>query len=119
MYCDVEWSDELNSWKCKNCGRTYDSPKDTKVFAQCRPKPSIVRQAVNYTKAIVQHIATGSQTRTDEEVNSLLEICEQCEHYNKDGKYCRICGCRCNANKSAFTNKLRMKSQSCPKGKWS
>jgi len=62
------------------------------------------------------HIATGGEKRTDEEVAELLRLCEECEYYS-DGR-CTVCGCRLSNGKNAFTNKLRMKSQSCPNGRW-
>lgn len=116
--CKFEYNDERNLWVCSVCGRTVAAPKTHKVYANCYTEPSIVKKAVNYTKAVATHIITGSHTRTDEEVEKLLEICKTCDKFNLEKSYCTICGCRCNANKSAFTNKLRMKSQKCPKGKW-
>ena len=117
-FCDAKWNEEKGYWQCTVCGTIYhDSKEYTHISAIC-PGTTLSKKIRNYTKAVVQHIATGMETRTNEEVNTILEICKQCEHFNSRNNSCRICGCRCNKNKSAFTNKLRMKSQKCPKGKW-
>ena len=76
----------------------------------------ILRRFGQYAKAVAKHVTTGMERRTDSEVNTLLTICESCEHYA--GGKCRVCGCRCNRGKIAYLNKLRMASEHCPKGKW-
>ena len=118
MNCNFIYNDDKQVWVCSRCGRTVAVPKDHHVIAVCKPGPSIVEKALNYTKAVIQHVATGSNTRTDEEVAERLAICQSCDKYNQEAQSCTICGCKCNANKSAFTNKLRMQSQVCPIGKW-
>lgn len=116
--CKFSFDDEKQLWVCSVCGRTIKAPKTNIVHATCRSKPTMLTQAVNYTKAVVQHIATGAKTCTDEEVAARLVICQACESYATEKQYCRLCGCSCNVGKSPFLNKLRMKSQECPKGKW-
>lgn len=105
---------------CKVCGLKVEAEDPAKVYATCpgepRKFPPILKQVKTYAKAVTRHITTGMETRTDEEVINLLQICEVCENY-LDGR-CAICGCRLSASKSAFSNKLRMKSQSCPLGRW-
>lgn len=54
--------------------------------------------------------------RTDEEVELLLTICKDCEHFN--GKGCGKCGCRVKKGGEAWTNKLKMKTEHCPIDKW-
>lgn len=119
MLCQFEKIDDVTA-RCKVCGREIISPDFTRVYATCsgepRKFPPLLKQAHNYAKALARHVATGMQTRTDEEVINLLQICETCEHFSEDR--CTICGCRLNNSKNAFVNKLRMKSQSCPEGKW-
>lgn len=119
MLCQFEKIDDVTA-RCKVCGREIISPDLTRVYATCsgepRKFPPLLKQAHNYAKALARHVASGMQTRTDEEVIQLLEICEACEKY-EDGR-CLVCGCRLSASKSAFSNKLRMKSQSCPLGRW-
>lgn len=116
--CKFVYDDDKKLWICSVCGREVNAPKENIVLAKCKGEPSFTQKAVNYMKAVTKHLITGAATRTDDEVAQCLKICESCDVYNSEGKYCRICGCKCNANKSAFTNKIRMKSQQCPRGKW-
>ena len=106
--------------ECSVCGLRVEADDPTKIYAACpgspRRFPPLLKQVKTYAKAVAKHIATGMETRTDEEVINLLQICETCEHFSEDR--CTICGCRLNNSKNAFANKLRMKSQSCPEGKW-
>lgn len=118
MNCKFNYDKEKQAWICSRCGRIVAVPESNKVIAVCTAEPTLIEKAVNYTKAVATHIATGSHTRTDAEVEERLQICKKCENFNLNKGYCTRCGCRCNANKSAFTNKLRMKSQKCPEGKW-
>ncbi len=105
---------------CTVCGLKVEAEDPAKVYAACpgepRKFPPLLKQARNYAKAVTEHVASGMETRTDEEVINLLQICELCEDY-QDGR-CRVCGCRVSAEKNAFANKLRMKSQKCPRGLW-
>lgn len=119
--CKFTYDENKNLWVCEVCGRTVNAPKENIVLAKCKgivSEPSLPQKMVNYAKAVTKHIFTGGGTRTDEEVKKLLAICKSCNLFNNERMYCTVCGCKCNANKSAFTNKLRMKSQQCPRGKW-
>ena len=116
--CKFKYNDEKQEWVCAVCGRIVQAPKDHVIHAECRPVANFIQRAVNYTKAVAIHISTGAKKRTDEQVNDLLDICQHCEHYNAEGQYCRVCGCRCTGGSNAFFNKLRMESQHCPRGKW-
>lgn len=119
MLCHFVKTGNLTA-KCTVCGREIRAHDPAKVYAVCsgHPKkfPPLLKQARNYARAVTEHVASGMETRTDEEVINLLQICELCEDY-QDGR-CRVCGCRVSAEKNAFANKLRMKSQKCPRGLW-
>lgn len=72
----------------------------------------------NYAKAVLNWYQSGKPIRTDEDVSELLEICKQCEHYHAEKSFCKICGCNLNLSRNALFNKLRMKTEHCPIGKW-
>ena len=117
-YCKLNWDEDKQAWRCEACGSVYHLPKTQEsIFAECRAA-SLPKKVANYTKAIITHLATGMENRTDEEVIQRLVICKQCDHFDIPGSFCKLCGCHCNMNKSAFTNKIRMKSQACPMHKW-
>lgn len=119
MLCHFVKTGNLTA-KCTVCGREIRAHDPAKVYAVCsgepRKFPPLLKQAKNYAKAVTEHVKSGMETRTDEEVIQLLEICEACDRY-ENGR-CLVCGCRLSASKSAFSNKLRMKSQACPLGRW-
>jgi hypothetical protein len=126
--CTFVYND--GKYTCAKCGRTITAPEGSIVVAYCkaqyntssqpadRPDPPLYIQAAHYAQAVTRHVLTGAQTRTDEEVQRLLLICQSCPRYNQQRGYCTVCGCRCNANRNAFTNKVRMASQDCPLNKW-
>lgn len=122
--CKFEYDERASVFRCSVCGREIKAPKDTIVSAYCQvqeqkqDEPNLRKKIVHYVEAVIQHYATGAKTRTDEEVEQLLTICQQCEKYNAVREYCRVCGCKCNNLKNAFLNKLRMESQHCPEKKW-
>jgi hypothetical protein len=72
----------------------------------------------NYAKAVFGWLRQGRPRRTDGEVAAIVAICRKCEHFNLENKSCRICGCRVNSQHLAIINKARMKTETCPKGKW-
>lgn len=119
MNCQFQKADAAHC-ECIVCGRRVRGEDPDRIYCACpgRRGPSVIEKAANYAKAVTQHVLTGSQTRTDEEVSELMQLCESCEHYDQQIGRCGVCGCRCNKSKSAWLNKLRMASQHCPKGKW-
>lgn len=116
--CKFKYSEEEQAWICTVCGRTVQAPKENAIHAECRRGATFIQMAVNYTKAVATHIATGAKKRTDEQVDELLAICQQCDNYNAVSESCHICGCKCTHGSNAFSNKLRMQSQHCPLRKW-
>lgn len=116
--CRMLYDARAGVWTCSECGRTVKADAGTIIHASCRQLPNPLTRMTRYAHAIYTHVTTGAQTRSDEEVQNLLTICQSCDKYNRRRESCLICGCKCNMNKSAFLNKLRMKSQSCPAGKW-
>jgi len=78
--------------------------------------PSLDSQVKNYSKALYKWVTGGMDSRPKEEVERIFDICKSCEFF-KDGR-CLVCGCRL-ANKGvAVTNKIKMATEHCPKGKW-
>jgi hypothetical protein len=72
--------------------------------------------------AIKKWKAAGKPVRTDEEMQACLAIClEPCEFYGiRLGTfgYCKVCLCNVNKLKFGELNKIRMKTEACPKKKW-
>lgn len=72
---------------------------------------------VNFGAALVKHVESGMEKRSDEEIKEIFKICESCPLY-KNG-VCSHSSCGCNiSNKNRFLNKIAWKDQHCPISKW-
>lgn len=80
--------------------------------------PSVGRQLISYASSVGDWALTGRKVRTDEEVEEILKICSGCKHFDASRGRCKACGCRMNTGGNAVTNKIRMASEHCIKGKW-
>lgn len=69
----------------------------------------------NDKEIVDPRIAQKEDMCTQEEINSRLAICDTCEYYENNS--CLQCGCAISRN-AVYSNKLAMKSKSCPIGKW-
>ena len=74
--------------------------------------------ALKYAVALTRWIAAGRPIRTDEEVEEIVAICEDCDKYKTDEKRCRVCGCGVSTGGLAIFNKARLATERCPKDKW-
>lgn len=73
----------------------------------------------NFSSAIRKWVAKGRPTRTDEEVEQILnEHCRKCDRYDPVKHVCKACGCIAKTGGSPLTNKLKMKTESCPLGRF-
>lgn len=77
--------------------------------------PSLLIRGINFASAMARWTSSGFKTRTQSEIDERLAICKECPEFN--GNACAKCGCLCNAD--GVINKLALKSESCPIGKWS
>lgn len=93
-----------------------------RIFSNCpsNGKVPYIRKIRNYLLAVSNMILYrnkyGGFARSKKEILKNYEICSACEFFNKDR--CSRCGCRVSKSINPFTNKIAMKSQSCPEGKW-
>lgn len=77
--------------------------------------PSLLIRGINFASAMVRWTSSGFQMRSQAEIDERLAICQACDKFT--GDVCSVCGCNCTSN--GVINKLAMKGQSCPLGKWS
>jgi len=78
-----------------------------------RPKMGLLR---TYEQAVKTWVAAGSPTRSQEEIDAILAICNSCEHFRK-GKLrnsCAVCGCSLNRFPNGLVNKIAMATECCP-----
>lgn len=74
------------------------------------PVPGIFQKAMNFTKAVVKHAATGFQRVPLNVFHERMNICNTCENKTNEGT-CKLCGCFLNI-------KNTWASEQCPAGKW-
>lgn len=75
--------------------------------------PSVTRQAANFARASVRHVADGRVKAAPELVAARLAACAVCERFRASDRRCahRACGC-------PVDRKARYRSESCPLGRW-
>ncbi|MDO4568785.1 MAG: hypothetical protein Q4D38_00195 [Planctomycetia bacterium] len=78
-----------------------------------------------YTIAVYEWLKAGKPTRNAEEMQVCFTICQSCPNFinidetRKRGR-CAICGCYLGVAPHRFLegNKIAMRTQKCPEGKW-
>lgn len=78
--------------------------------------PSLVILGWNFATALSKWAFAGFPTCTPEEIETRLAICQACPEFT-GGNHCSRCGCFC-VEGNRLINKLAMKSEKCPLGKW-
>lgn len=77
--------------------------------------PAVSMQLWLYKEALLRWQRAGRPTRSDEEVEHILEThCKKCDWYDPEQRRCRGCGCRVTDGGMAVINKLRMATERCP-----
>jgi hypothetical protein len=94
---------------------SYDPSATSGSMAQDPSLPPLMIRGINFASAMIRWAGAGFPTRTKREISKLLAICQSCEHL-KDN-HCQLCGCPCNEN-NQLRNKLALKSEKCPIGRW-
>jgi hypothetical protein len=110
--------------RCKAEIRTPDPPH--KIHMNCMyevKSVGLLEKAVNFSKAIGQHVSQGMPVCSELEIQERFAICVACPFFIKKQEEpiageCSKCGCKCNTKSNPIKNKLAMKSQHCPVGKW-
>jgi hypothetical protein len=81
--------------------------------------PGATELLENYWKAVRRWIAAGRPTRTDIEVTQIhKDFCSRCNWYDTKAKRCKGCGCKVKPKGIAILNKIKMKTEHCPRAFW-
>ena len=80
------------------------------------PLQPIMVRGVNFARAMAKWMLSGFPTRSKRAVRAVLGICQSCEHYEPERVRCDLCGCCLDASK--LINKITLKTEHCPEGKW-
>ena len=105
---------------CLSCKKEWDTiepsvenPTNTILNIVNRVNNNVINQVISYTKSLSNYTVNNFQNTSDETYKKRLEICNNCENYNKNNNKCNICGCYM-AGSVGFISKLRMAHESCP-----
>lgn len=79
-------------------------------------KPSVIRQAWSYARAIGKWKIAGSPVRSQKRIDEILSICQACPMFAMSGKrpHCKVCGCSMNSAPDGLNNKIAMATEKCP-----
>lgn len=78
--------------------------------------PSLLRQAINLSKAIPAMINDGFRSVPDLVYNDRMRLCNSCEHWDEEGN---LGLGKCNHPKCGCTRgKMKQASSECPMGNW-
>lgn len=81
--------------------------------------PAMSLQVWLYKEALLKWNKAGRPVRTAEEVETILTThCKKCDWFDPDANRCKGCGCKVTNSSVAIFNKLKMKTEKCPKGLW-
>ena len=95
--------------QCRVCWLYHNDPAYQRAWAGPPELPGIIKQAVNFLGALVQHAPAGLPPATKEETERRLAICRTCD-FLVQGR-CSKCGCPVAAT-------VAWADQHCPLGKW-
>ncbi len=75
--------------------------------------------AIHWAAALVRWQKAGRPQRSNDEVKSIVKICEACEEYKADEMRCQICRCGVSRkSKLPIFNKAALETEHCPQQKW-
>lgn len=125
MVCDL-LKKEVSFESCTKCFKQMSEKFEAEKQAEKQVEqqanivePSLAKKVQHYSQAIYTWVKEGMESRTDAEVEEILNThCKQCSLYDSSKHICKKCGCQIQLGGVAITNKLKMKSEHCPLGKW-
>lgn len=91
----------------------------------CDSEPGLLKKTYSFVRALANWRLKGSPKRSPDEVLHILEThCKPCDKYQIDEDSpklqanCLVCGCYVNDLDDARGNKIVMKTENCPLGRW-
>jgi hypothetical protein len=76
-------------------------------------------RALRYTRALSRWIKAGRPARSEEEIKTIFnQHCDSCTERDHRFGRCNLCGCHVGLETAPILNKIAMKTEACPDGKW-
>ena len=108
----------VNFEECEKCQGTL-AKMGISLNLETPTVPGLTHQLQTYWAAVQTWIASGRPTRTDAEVKDLHHrYCSRCDWYDQGSKRCKGCGCKVRSEGTALLNKIKMKTENCPRDFW-
>lgn len=101
----------LANWKDRDHAAQQEGDGSATRPDSPNSRPGIAAKILNLAGAVVQHVAAGAPTLSDEQTAERLAICRGCENFDVGRAGCRLCGCN-------MQIKANWAEQACPIGKW-
>lgn len=106
-FCD--FGDDLI---CRQCGFRAKFARVRRHCVTPPPQP-MAQRLTRYAASLARWLAAGRPVRDEAEVRRILaDCCEPCAKF-RDG-VCLACGCRVNASRRGWQNKIAMATEACP-----
>lgn len=118
-FCDQRVSEGFLA-KCSVTGLPVTPEQCNKCSAETKDHMATLPEKLSgYASAIRRWIAAGRPTRSTDETKALFEDhCSKCEMYDREKHSCKSCGCSLAATGNPLFNKLAMKTEHCPLGRF-
>ena len=121
---NCEWEPYNNKFRCKYCGFIVPNSNFNKnCMRETKDIPSLNKRMVNLSRAVGQHVLTGSKHCSEEDREERFNICKsnKCGLFreNEGGGVCAhdSCGCYLRSH-GKFMDKLSWADSRCPVGMW-
>jgi len=75
------------------------------------PLPTLGEMAANFGGAVLRDLKAGRPRRSPDQVEAILTICRECEHWRAEDQRCGKCGCW-------IRKKASWAQEHCKLGKW-
>jgi hypothetical protein len=112
-------------FRCPNCGHVFSDFARPPIHCACGLVSSEPHQReslwAQWREAVAQWRAAGKPVRSQAEIDACLEICRQCDRVGQrlGLMYCQVCCCNLKTPMIDQLSKVKMKTETCPEGKWS
>jgi len=80
--------------------------------------PQLVPPEIRHPRAWTRWIKAGRPVRSQEEIQKIYEICQQCKALDTETNSCKYCGCRIASHGNPLRSRIAMATERCPVEKW-
>jgi hypothetical protein len=113
-FCTAQKNRAISYTECEKC--LLDT---TKISGNIPTLPGAAKLLGTYWEAVKRWISAGRPVREDAEVQKIHEeFCVSCSWHDSESQRCKGCGCIVKPAGAALFNKVKMKTERCPRNFW-